>query len=74
MLCEFIDENFKKGFIRHSKSPIGALILFIKNYQKERWFFMNVCQLSWIEYIHHQESIPNWVVGPTKSCQGVQQD
>ncbi len=28
--CEYIDENFKKGFIRHSKSPTSALILFVK--------------------------------------------
>jgi hypothetical protein len=25
--------------------------------QKERWFFVNVCQLSWIEMIDHQGSV-----------------
>jgi hypothetical protein len=29
-LCEYIDENFKKWFIQHSKSLDGALILFVK--------------------------------------------
>jgi hypothetical protein len=29
-LHEYINENFKKGFIRHSKSLVGAPILFIK--------------------------------------------
>ncbi len=27
---KYIDENFMKGFIWHSKSPIGVLILFVK--------------------------------------------
>jgi hypothetical protein len=27
---EYFDENFDKGFIQHSKSPIDALILFVK--------------------------------------------
>jgi hypothetical protein len=30
MLCEYIDENLEKRFIRHSKSLAGALILFVK--------------------------------------------
>jgi len=30
-LCEYIDENLEKGFIRHSKSLFGAPILFVKN-------------------------------------------
>jgi hypothetical protein len=25
-----MNENLEKGFIRHSKSPVGALILFVK--------------------------------------------
>jgi hypothetical protein len=29
-LREYIDENLSKNFIRHSKSPTGAPILFIK--------------------------------------------
>ena len=29
-LKEYIDENLAKGFIRHSKSPTGASILFVK--------------------------------------------
>ena len=29
-LKEYIDENLAKGFIRHSKSPAGAPILFVK--------------------------------------------
>jgi hypothetical protein len=29
-LREYIDENLSKNFIRHSKSPVGAPILFIK--------------------------------------------
>ncbi|EAL20633.1 hypothetical protein CNBE2980 [Cryptococcus deneoformans B-3501A] len=29
-LCEYLDENLKKGFIRLSKSPAGAPILFVK--------------------------------------------
>ena len=29
-LKEYIDENLAKGFIRHSKSPTGAFILFVK--------------------------------------------
>ena len=28
---EYIDENLAKGFIRHSKSPASASILFVKN-------------------------------------------
>jgi hypothetical protein len=28
-LCEYIDENLKKRFIRHSKSLISAPILFV---------------------------------------------
>ncbi len=30
VLCEYIDENLEKRFIRHSKSLVGALILFVK--------------------------------------------
>jgi hypothetical protein len=30
-LREYIDENLSKNFIRHSKSPVGAPILFVKN-------------------------------------------
>jgi hypothetical protein len=30
MLCEYIDENLSKNFIRHSKLLDGAPILFIK--------------------------------------------
>jgi hypothetical protein len=30
VLQEYIDENFEKGFIQHSKSLVGALILFVK--------------------------------------------
>ena len=29
-LKEYIDKNLTKGFIRHSKSPTGAAILFVK--------------------------------------------
>ncbi len=29
-LRKYIDENLGKGFIRHSKSPAGAPILFVK--------------------------------------------
>jgi hypothetical protein len=28
--CEYIDKNLEKGFIRHSKFPIGAPIFFVK--------------------------------------------
>jgi hypothetical protein len=28
--CEYLNENFEKRFIRHSKSPTNALIFFIK--------------------------------------------
>jgi hypothetical protein len=47
---EYINENLKKRFIQHSKSPFGAPIFFIK---KEKKFFTNVCQLLWIESTHH---------------------
>jgi hypothetical protein len=30
ILHEYINENIEKRFIRHSKSPIGALILIVK--------------------------------------------
>jgi hypothetical protein len=30
VFCEYIDENFEKGFIQHSKFLAGALILFVK--------------------------------------------
>jgi hypothetical protein len=30
MFHEYFNENLEKGFIRHSKFPIGALILFVK--------------------------------------------
>ena len=29
-LREYIDENLANGFIRHSRSPVGAPIFFIK--------------------------------------------
>jgi hypothetical protein len=29
-LKDYIEENFAKNFIRHSKSPAGALIFFVK--------------------------------------------
>jgi hypothetical protein len=29
-LQEYLDENLAKNFIRHSKSPVGAPILFVK--------------------------------------------
>jgi hypothetical protein len=28
--CEYINENLENGFIQHSKSLVGALILFVK--------------------------------------------
>ena len=34
ILKEYIDENLAKGFIRHSKSPAGAPILFVKKKSK----------------------------------------
>jgi hypothetical protein len=54
LIHEYRDENLKKGFIQHSKSPTSALFF----YQKERWFFVNVCRLSWTKLIDHQESVP----------------
>jgi hypothetical protein len=29
-LRDYLDENFAKNFIQHSKSPVGAPILFVK--------------------------------------------
>ena len=44
---EFIEENLKKGFIRPSKSPQTALILFIpKKDTTEKWMIMDYRYLN----------------------------
>ncbi len=44
--CEYIDENLEKGFIRHSKSPTGALILFVKKKEGSLRMCANCCGLN----------------------------
>jgi len=51
-LCEYIYDNFEKGFIWHSKFLVG--ILFVNKI----WFFMNVSWLSWIKSTHYQKLVP----------------
>ena len=36
-LLKYIDENLAKNFIRHSKSPAGAPILFVKKKDNSLW-------------------------------------
>jgi hypothetical protein len=47
IFCEYINENFKKGFIWHSKSLVGALILFVKKKDGSFWMCVNYCGLNW---------------------------
>ncbi len=51
--CEYIDKNLEKGFIWHSKSPIDALILFVKKKNGSLWMCVNYRGLS-------QLIIKNW--------------
>jgi hypothetical protein len=53
VLREYINENFKKRFIRHSKSPTGALILFFKRMDGSLQMCVDYCGLN-------QFSIKNW--------------
>jgi hypothetical protein len=52
---EYTIEFFKNGFIWHSKSSIGALIMFVK--KKDGSLIIHVCQLSWLELTYHQGPI-----------------
>jgi hypothetical protein len=44
--CEYIDENLEKGFIRHSKFPTGASILFIQKKDGSLRMFIDHCGLN----------------------------
>ena len=45
-LRAFIDENLNNGFIRPSKSPHGAPILFVKKKSGELWLCVDYCGLN----------------------------
>jgi hypothetical protein len=45
-LQKYIDENIKKGFIQHSKSPTGAPILFVKKKDGSLCMYVNYCGLN----------------------------
>ncbi len=53
VLQEYIDENFEKGFIQHSKSLVGALILFVKKKNGFLWMCVDYCGLS--QSTHHKK-------------------
>ena len=46
VLCEYIDENLSKKFIRHSKSLARASILFIKKNDESLRMYMDYCGLN----------------------------
>jgi hypothetical protein len=52
-LCEYINENLKKGFIWQSKFPIDALILFVKKKDGFLGMCVNYHGLNWL-------TIKNW--------------
>ncbi len=54
---EYIDENFEKGFIQHSKSLVNALILFVKKKDGSLWMCVNYHGLNWF-------TIKNWYPQP----------
>ncbi len=47
-LREYIHENLKKGFIWHSKSLIGALIMFVKKKDGSFQICVNYHGLNWL--------------------------
>jgi hypothetical protein len=55
--CEYINENLEKGFIWHSKSLVGALILFVKKKDGSLWMCVNYCGLNWLT-IKNQYPLP----------------
>jgi hypothetical protein len=52
-IYEYFDENLKKGFIWHSKSPANAHILFVKKKDGSLWTCVNYHELNWF-------TIKNW--------------
>ncbi len=46
VLHEYIDKNFKKGFIQHSKSLAGASIFFVKKKDDFLQICVNYCGLN----------------------------
>jgi hypothetical protein len=46
-LCEYINENLENGFIWHSKSIVGASILFVKNTNGSLWMCVVYHGLHW---------------------------
>ncbi len=53
MFCEYLDENFNKGFIWHSKSQASALILFVN--------FKNMVICECVDYCGlNRLTIKNW--------------
>jgi hypothetical protein len=53
-LRDYLTENLVKGFIQHSKSPVGAPILFVK---KKDGSFSTLCGLSWTQQDNQKELI-----------------
>ncbi len=45
---KYIDKNFKKGFIRHFKSPTGAPILFVKKKDGSICMCVDYRGLNWL--------------------------
>ena len=46
VLKEYIEENLAKGFIRHSSSPAGAPVLFVKHANGSLRFCVYYCGLN----------------------------